>query len=584
MRYAMLMLLMSGCCLGLIFCGCGGPGAADRKFERIAQSFMDGYFHNNQMAATLAGEHRFDAQLDDFSEVGVRAKLDLYRNYLDSLQIIDPDDLSDENYIDWNILHDEIKYRLFRLEKEKILENSPLYYNFLLGGALEYVAVREYDTWDNRINALASRLEQVPLYLAQARHNLRNPSRISTEIAIGQSRGLFNLVQYKLQEYAVKSPANYGRCGNAAMEAMKSIKEYQEFLQGELLERSDGDFRLGAELYAEKFKYLLSPEITPDELLEKARHELPRVRGEMFEAAAEIYRGMYPDRKVEASTDEAKTALIREVLDRIADEHPEPDKLLEVVRGICGELTEFVNEKDFLTLDPAHKLQVEWTPEWQRGVAVAGLDSPGPLDNSLPSFYFVAPVEDEWADARKRSYLREYNDCMLVTLSAHEAIPGHYVQGYYAARYPSVLRKVFGSGVFAEGWAMYAEKLVVEQGFRDGDLRVKLSRLKMYLRAVINTILDISIHTKNMQKDEAISLMTGKGFQELSEAEGKWTRACLGSCQLSAYFMGYEQVTDLRERYEQEMGDRFSLKEFNEELLSHGTPPVVYLREIMLNE
>jgi uncharacterized protein (DUF885 family) len=227
-------------------------------------------------------------------------------------------------------------------------------------------------------------------------------------------------------------------------------------------------------------------------------------------------------------------------------------------------------------------LEVDWTPEFSRGVAVAGLDSPGPLDKNLKSFYRVSPVPEDWTDEQVESYLREYNNYMLKDLCIHEAMPGHYVQGFYDNQFPSLIRTIFGNGPFIEGWAMYSERMMINAGYLDYDPRMELTQLKMYLRAAINAILDAKIHAGGMTKEEAIELMIGEGFQERSEAEGKWVRASLTSTQLSTYFVGFQEVLDLEKAYREKVEENFSQKEFNRKLLSYGSPPVRFLREIIL--
>ena len=242
-----------------------------------------------------------------------------------------------------------------------------------------------------------------------------------------------------------------------------------------------------------------------------------------------------------------------------------------------------MREHGLITL-PKEPLEIIWAPEFSRGVAVAGLRSPGPLDRGMKAFYVVSPPPEEWTEEQVESFLREYNDEMIRILTIHEAMPGHYVQLAYSNRFPSLVRAVFSSGTFVEGWAVYTERMMLEEGYANHNPRLWLQRKKFYLRAVINAILDAGVHMGGMSEYEAMKLMIEEGFQEESEAAGKWRRACLTSTQLSTYFVGYREVSAIRERAEREWGDRFDLGKFHEELLSYGSPPPRLLEGILFEE
>ncbi|MCK4428550.1 MAG: DUF885 domain-containing protein, partial [candidate division Zixibacteria bacterium] len=319
-------------------------------------------------------------------------------------------------------------------------------------------------------------------------------------------------------------------------------------------------------------------------IVRRAEQEVKRIRRRMFDIALPLHDKLFPTRKHKESGTQLENVIVKEVLDQIAKDHCKKDELLAICRQILKDLEDFVKEKDLVDLTGINPLEVEWEPEFSQGIAVAGLDAPGPLDKDQKSFYRVSPLPDDWNKEQVESYLREYNNYMLVDLSVHEAMPGHYVQLFYANQFPSLVRAIFGNGPFIEGWAMYSERMMVNAGFMDFDPRYELQLLKMYLRAVINSILDAKIHAEHLTQEEAIKLMTQGGFQERSEAEGKWVRACLTSTQLSTYFVGIQEILDLEKDYKERMGERFSQKEFNQKLLSHGSPPVRFLREIILEK
>jgi len=552
------------------------------KFSFLTDAFLEDSFHSSPVHATYVGAHQYDHLLDDYSPAAVQEKLEMFRGYLDKFRRVNAKRLNQTNRVDLEILINEINSSIFRFEEQKPHIKSPLMYNYLIGGAINSLITRDFAPWEERLGNLLSRLKQVPKLVEQAKQNLDNPPEVATTVAIRQSRGSINLLQQDLLRVLDNAPELKDSILAASEVAVQALKEYQEFLKEDLLARSKGDFRLGEELYREKLRLTLQSDLTPEEILDRAGREAKRVRKEMYKIALPLHKKYFPRRVHREKGEELERVIIREVLEEIGKDHPRPEELLDTIKEIMIRIEAFVKEKDFITLDESQPLVIEWTPEFSRGVAVAGLDAPGPLDKGQNTFYRVSPVPDYYTPSQVDSYLREYNYFTLEELSFHEAIPGHYVQLYYANRFPSLVRSIFGNGAFIEGWAMLAEKQMVDSGFHDYDPRLKLMHLKMYLRAVTNSILDIKLHTQDLSQEEAMKLMVEDAFQEEAEAQGKWIRACLTSCQLCTYFVGFQELNDLMEEYKKRKGNRFNLKEFNEKLLSYGSPPAKYVREELL--
>jgi uncharacterized protein (DUF885 family) len=407
---------------------------------------------------------------------------------------------------------------------------------------------------------------------------------MQTQTAIKQNLGNINLIKNDLAELLEQAPEMRGTFLEPMDRAVKVLESFQAFLEQDLLPQSTGDFRLGRELFEKKLRYTLESDLSPEEIVKRAEQELSNVRQRMFELAQPLHAQMFPGHKHGQTGQQLENQIIKEVLDSIAYDHPAKDELLTACRQDLKEQEDFVRQKDLVDLTGINPLEVDWEPEFARGIAIAGLDSPGPLDKNQKSFFRVSPVPSDWTEEQTESYLREYNSYMLKELCIHEAMPGHYVQGYYNNKFPSLLRRIFGSGTFVEGWAVYAERMMIQEGYLNNDPRMELTQLKMYLRTIINAILDYRIHAGYMTREDAVKFMTEEGFQEQSEAEGKWVRAVLTSTQLSTYFMGFQEIMDLEKVYRQKVGDKFSQKEFNQKLLSYGAPPVRVLRGIILSE
>jgi hypothetical protein len=273
--------------------------------------------------------------------------------------------------------------------------------------------------------------------------------------------------------------------------------------------------------------------------------------------------------------------MIQQVLDEVANHHGTANSLVADVRGTVGEIKTFITTHKILPLIEPDNCRIVLMPEFLRGNSVAYLNPAPPLDIRGSSEYAISPPPRDWPTLRAESYLREYNRSMLRILTIHEAYPGHYVQLEYSNRCPSLIRRVLSSGTFAEGWAVYSEQMMLDQGFGHGDLGLRLQQLKFYLRAVVNAILDHRMHAGKMSDAEAMELLVGRAFQTEGEAVGKIIRAKQSSCQLSTYFVGRTAFYRLRQQVQRALGDRFDLSGYHEAVLSHGTIPVKYLPELV---
>jgi uncharacterized protein (DUF885 family) len=304
----------------------------------------------------------------------------------------------------------------------------------------------------------------------------------------------------------------------------------------------------------------------------------------MYEVAKEVYLQSHPYTTFPDSPDESyKQVIIRAALEQAYQELPPRDGIVAVAKQQLQQATDFVIENNIVTM-PDDPVEIIIMPEFQRGVTVAYLDPPGPLDIGQAAFYAVAPLPEEWTEEQVNSFLREYNNYSLQDLTIHEGVPGHYLQLALSNRYPSTLRSVLSSGPFVEGWGVYAERMMIDAGYLDYDPLMRLINLKWYLRAVTNAIIDSAIHVDGMTRDEAIKLMIEGGFQEEREAAGKWVRAQLTSAQLSTYFVGYQEHIEMRRAVEADWSDEFTLRRYHDQVLSYGSPPVKYVRAMVLGE
>src|SRR5213594_1551086 len=357
-----------------------------------------------------------------------------------------------------------------------------------------------------------------------------------------------------------------------------ALEDYKKWLQNDLLQRSDGDFRLGADKFRKKLRFALASDLSMEEILKRAQADLKQTQTAIYETAVPLYKKYFPN--ADSATLSDKHKVTAAVLDKLAEQHPDDATVVGYAKEVVGEATNFVRSHNLVTI-PDTPLDVIAMPEFKRGVAIAYCDSPGPLDKTGKTFFAVAPTPKDWLKERKESFFREYNNYEIRDLTVHEAMPGHYLQLAHANEFraPTLVRAIFRSGTFIEGWAVYCEQIMAEAGY--GGPEVKMQQLKMRLRVICNAILDQSIHARNMSEQDAMTLMTKEGYQQEGEAVAKWKRARLTSAQLSTYFVGISEHLDLRGRAKTKAGASFDLKKYNDQVISFGSPPVKYVGELM---
>jgi uncharacterized protein (DUF885 family) len=582
--------LMTGAAAAtLAACGENKPAgpSADETFTALGAKWLDSYAKTRPAGATGLGDHRFDGELDDVSAAGRAAKQALIKETTDALAAIDRTKLTRDNQVDAAMLAEQLEGETFTLETLQDWAWDPLTYSSLAGGSLYSLVARDFAPIEERLLNAANRMEKLPDLLAETRKQLV-PERvplIHAETYSRQNGGAISIIDDLILTqpvYQTMKDALVVR--NAAQKAKAAIAEHQTWIDTQLVPNAKGDFRLAA-LYDAKLRYSINSQIPRADLQAKAKADAQAIRDEMF-AIAEPLVGNHPGLKALARTlppDRRNLAIIAAALKLAANERPPRERLMEDARKTLDEATAYIREKDFITLPDAPVKIIEM-PKFQQGVSVAYCDSPGPLDRKLDTFYAISPIPAEWTDEQTASFLSEYNSHMLYELSIHEAMPGHYLQLWHSNKNPSVLRAVLGSGTFIEGWACYAEDLMIEQGFgADNPLR-RLTNLKMRLRSVTNAILDQGVHVEGWDEATAMKFMTQDAFQEEREAAGKWTRARVSSGQLSTYFVGWGEHHALRKETETRWGADFGLKRYHDTALSHGSPPLRFVRQLMFEE
>jgi uncharacterized protein (DUF885 family) len=556
--------------------------AMTSSFAEAQDAFFADFFRLYPVHATEAGNHEHDDRWMDLTDAGRADRLASLAQARQELEAATG--LSREEEIDRRVLLATIDE--LRFEEEDLDETSwsPIVYTYLLGAGLFGLISREFAAVDQRLASAAGRMEGIPEVLDAARANLtsgrgRAVSTFHVEKAIETMPGVTDLCRTAVEMAADVDEVTRERVEVASKPAIAAVDAFTAWLRDDLLPKADGDFRLGRDLYERKFHHALKATITPAELEQRAATAYDEVRAEMLRLARELWPTWIGDEPMPDDPD----ALTRRVLDAIGTDHPKADELLDFCRAEHERILGFVRERDLIGL-PDDPLQIIWTPPFLRAFGGAMLIPPGPLDKGLDSFFAITPPPDSWTDEQVESMLREHNGRALKLLTIHEATPGHYLQLAWSNRCDSLARAVFGSGVFAEGWAVYVTQVMMDAGYADGDPALMLAHWKYFLRACTNTLMDIRIHTGSMTEDEAMTLMVDGGFQERSEASEKWSRARLSSTQLCSYFLGAQEMKELEREARRRVGDAFEWRRFLESVVSHGTPPMPVIRDILYGD
>lgn len=552
----------------------------DERLTTYFQQYLDRWFEQRPTDATRLGDHRFDRQLEDLSAAARARWVALSRQTLADLpRRINRAALSRPAQIDFEIFQHELTKDLWLAKNTRPFETDPrVYGEYISGSVYALLTQSSLPKETNLANALA-RMAQIPKVIAAARENLKNPPAVFLDTAIRQNQGAIGFYEKDLFEFAGETPQREALKA-AARRVVAALQEYQKFLENDLRPRAQGEWRLGRERFYRKLEIELDAGLTAPQVLADAESEFDRVERDMYAIARQLWSRHFPKQALPPDDAAGRRATIQRVLTEVAQTHSTADSVVADVRGVVDRVRAFIRDADILRLPDPDQCQIIEMPEFQRGNSTAYMNSSPPLDPKAAGYYAVSPPPRDWDANRVRSYFEEYNAQMLQILTIHEAYPGHYVQLEYANRNPSLIRRVLQSGVYIEGWAVYTEQTMVDQGYGEGSLPLRLTQLKFYLRAVANAILDHKMHCMKLTDDEALRFLTERAYQSEGEARLKIIRAKQSSAQLSTYFVGRMAMYRLRQQVQREMGDRFQLGAYHEAVLDPGAVPVKYLPEL----
>src|ERR1700733_12874426 len=583
--------------------------AASRKFAALSDQFMKDSlplspphppprrhptphapYHTHRDAKT-GKSIALDAVLDDLSLESIAQQRAFYADWRERFHKESaPSALDLEDAADWQLIDDQIGLNLLEFDRIQSYKHNPTVVVELIGNALFLPLTQNYAAHDVRVGHVLARVGQVPRLLAQVQAYLSDSDPVWISTAVQENAGNIALIEHMLAAAIPAPPPRKAEYDAVAPPAVKALHDFSAWLQNSLAKQpSNLTWRLGKELYNQKFALVMETPVTPAQVLASAEQDMQSVRAEMLQIALPLHAQMYPDHNDHSNLapHDRQNLIIQEVLQKISDHHSSRDQLQPAIEADLAGITEFIREKQIVSLSSRDNLKVIPTPPFERGIySVAGFHSAPPLEPQAEAQYWAPPIDPQMPEAKAESKLREYNDFALQWLSIHEALPGHYIQFEHLNNIEPerrrLLRSLYANGAYVEGWAEYIAQVMMDEGFLDNDPRFRMVMRKIRLRVISNAILDIKMHTINMTDQEAMDLMTKESFQTQAEADGKLQRAKLSSTQLPTYYVGIREWFALRQKYQAAAGKNFNLLKFHDLVLDEGPLPVPVVEKLVM--
>jgi len=526
--------------------------AASEKFAQLSEQFMKDSLALSPTNASQAGYHKhldsktgktieLDALLDDLSLKAMGEQRDFYQQWRNRFHRETPAAaLNPEDAADWQLIDDQIGLNLLEFDKIQNYRHNPTVAVELVGNALFLPLTQDYAPLDVRLGHVLSRIQQIPRLLDQIKQYLSDVDPVFTKTAIEENEGNVDLIENTVAQQISPNSKLKAEFDQVAPPAVAALKQFSERLTANFSHQpASRSWRLGKELYDQKFRLVMETSVTPDQVLADAEQGLQSVRAEMLQLALPMHHEMYPDHSdhSDLSPHDRQNLIISEVLQKISDDHPKRDQLQSAIEADLESIKQFIRDKKIVSLGSRENLKVIPTPVFMRGIySVAGFHSAPPLEPQAEAEYWVTPIDPKMPDDKAESKLREYNNYTLRWLTIHEALPGHYVQFEHLNNIQPerrrLLRSLYANGAYVEGWAEYIAQVMMDEGYMGNDPRFRMVMRKIRLRLLANTILDVKMQTMGMTDQQAMDLMTKEAFQTQAEAEGKLRRAKHSSTQL----------------------------------------------------
>ncbi|MEO6671778.1 MAG: DUF885 domain-containing protein [Ferruginibacter sp.] len=555
--------------------------AADNSFSEFENVFLDNYWKQYPAASIANGYGKYYDQLVIPGSNTVAANIAFSHKWLDSLNTLDHGHLSDNNKISFNIIKNQLESDNWYASVFKQYEWDASMYN--LGGECYYIINQPYAPLDERLRILSRHLQHADDYYTAAFKILQQPTKEHVSLSILQNKGSLSVFETGLPDSIKASHLTDAEKNDLNQNISKTVAAIKTFVDSlnSIVANKDyvfRDFRIGKKLFTEKFKYDLVTDLTPEEIYSKAVADKKFYYDRMYQNAGKLWTKYFSSQAKPKDTLE----IIRSVIDRISLQHATPEALFDTLTSQVYQLKRFIIAKDLFDFDTSYPMKVRLMPEYARGFAAASAEFTPPYQKQGDTYYNIDDLT-KYSKEKAEGELRETNDYASWFLSIHEAMPGHCLQGIYNnKKSPDVVRSVFQNGAMIEGWAVYTETMMMENGFGNHSPELELMHDKLKLRELANVIIDYDIQCLNKPEEAIMHLLVKECFQTKAQAEEKYHRATVSQVQLCSYYTGATAIQSLRDEYKKKMGSNYSLKVFHEVFLSFGSSPVKYIRERML--
>jgi len=566
LRAKLFVFLVLGACAGSAARPTGAPGG----FAKLVDDYFDARNRYSPTDAVTSGFHDYDAQIEDRSRARIEARIAELHGFLDRLAATDRARLGFDDWIDATAIEHDAKAQLQSLETLREWETNPMTYASLPGGALDVLMKRDFAPRKDRLRAAIARLRGLPALFVAGKANVKQPPREFTDIAIIMAKGTVGFLSDSVAGWAHDAAggdaALLAEFDEANRAALAASRDFQAYLETDLLPRSTGSYAIGAARFLEKLDDEDMVTLPLGELLAKGEAQLARDHAAFVATARKI--------------DPAKSPTDVEAI--LTAEHPTAADLLPSVQRSLEAVRKFIVDKDLITIPSEVRPRIEETPPFDRGTGYASMDTPGPYETrATEAFYYVEPVEKDWDAKHVEEHLREFNRSFVSLITIHEAFPGHYVQFLYSPRYPTKTRKLLFAGTNAEGWAHYTEQMLVDEGFGGGDPKIRLAQLEEALLRDCRYVVGIKLHTQGMTVEQGAKLFVEQCFQEPAVAYVEARRGTFNPTYLY-YTLGKLEIQELRDEYMSKKGA--TLKQFNDAFVAQGALPIPLVRRILFGD
>jgi hypothetical protein len=543
------------------------PAPSGERFSKFVDDYFDARFAYLPSQATEEGFHQYDSKLEDRSRARIEARIAQLREFLARLQAMDRSGLSFDDQIDADAIEGQIRGQLLDQETIRNWERNPIGYAGLPGSSADVLIKRNFAPAADRLRSLIAREKLMPAVYAAGKTNVLNPPREFTDLAIRISKGSVGYFSGTVAEWAKEAAGSDAAVGKEFADANGAViaatRDFATWLEKDLLPRSKGNYAIGAANFLAKMKYDERVGMPLADLLAKGEAQLAKDYAAFVETAKRI--------------DPSKTPA--QVMKSLSDDHPTPETLIPSVDRSVENARRFLVEKDIVTIPSEVRPTVHETPPFARSGSFASMDTPGAYETkATEAFYYVTPVEKDWDAKHKEEHLRLYNPYVVSIIDVHEVWPGHYLQFLYAPRFPTKTRKLIFCGTNAEGWAHYAEQMMVDEGFGGGDPKYRLAQLQEALLRDCRYVVGIKLHTQGMTVADGAKVFVEKGFQEPANGYEEARRGAYNPTYLY-YTLGKLEIQELRDEYRAKKGT--SLKQFHDAFVAQGGLPIELVRRIL---